>query len=130
MSDSAFQVLAGFAEKAQQSLVELPSAGDTQSHSTGLGFNLLGQRLVASMDEVEELMRVPQVTRIPGVKNFVIGVSNVRGRLMTVIDLALLFGQASSGASRDRRAEVGLGKVALLDAERRKLATNSMWISR
>ena len=103
MSESAFDVLTGFAEKARLSATPLPSAGDTQAHMTGLGFNLLDQRFVASMDEVSELMRVPQVTRIPGVKNFVIGVINVRGRLMTVIDLALVFGEASSLPRAQRR---------------------------
>lgn len=96
MSETAFDSLCDMATKARQSAIELPPVQAAQTHETGLGFNLLDQRFVASMDEVSELMRVPQVTRIPGVKNFVIGVANVRGRLMTVIDLALFVGEASS----------------------------------
>jgi twitching motility protein PilI len=92
---SPFGMLNELAEKARSSAIELPSVQAAQTHTTGLGFDLLGQRFVASMDEVSELMRVPQVTRVPGVKNFVLGVGNVRGRLMTVIDLAMFFDQAS-----------------------------------
>ncbi len=100
---TAFSMLAGMAEKSRATAVALPEVESAQTHSTGLGFNLLGQRFVTSMEDVSELMRVPQVTRIPGVTNFVIGVSNVRGRLMTVIDLALFFGQASSLPRAQRR---------------------------
>lgn len=100
---SAFSVLGELALRSRQTAIALPAAQVTQTHSTGLGFNLLGQRFVASMDEVSELMRVPQVTRVPGVKNFVVGVGNVRGRLMTVIDLALFFGEPSDLPRAQRR---------------------------
>lgn len=103
MSTGAYTVLVEMADRARQSAIELPPAQAAQTHETGLGFNLLDQRFVASMNEVNELMRVPQVTRIPGVKNFVVGVANVRGRLMTVIDLALFFGEASKLPRGQRR---------------------------
>ena len=103
MSETPFLSLVNLAEKAERTAVELPPVQLTQTHATGLGFNLLGQRFVSSMDDVHELLRVPATTRIPGVKNFVIGVGNVRGRLMTVIDLALFFGQASSLPRAQRR---------------------------
>ena len=104
MSDTTpFNLLSRLAKKARDTAIELPAAQATQSHATGLGFNLLGQRFVASMDEVSELMRVPQATRVPGVKNFVLGVGNVRGRLMTVLDLALFFGEVSKLPRAQRR---------------------------
>ena len=85
---SPFVLLSGLASRARQAAIDLPPEADAQAHWTGLGFNLLGQRFVAPMDEVSELMRVPVTTRIPGVKNFVLGIGNVRGRLMAVLDLA------------------------------------------
>ncbi len=100
---SAFSLLTDLADKARLSAIELPPEQATQTHWTGLGFNLLGQRFVAPMDEVGELSRAPSATRVPGVKNFVLGVGNVRGRLMTVIDLAIFFGQASQLARSQRR---------------------------
>ncbi len=100
---ASFSVLVDMAHKARATAIELPPVQSAQTHSTGLGYSLLGQRFVSSMDDVSELMRVPQVTRIPGVKNFVVGVSNVRGRLMSVIDLALFFGQPSTLARGQRR---------------------------
>lgn len=104
MSDlSAFKLLQELADKARETAIDLPAAQSAQTHSTALGFNLLGQRFVASMDEISELMRVPAATRVPGVKNFVMGVGNVRGRLMTVLDLALFFGEPSRLPRAQRR---------------------------
>ncbi len=100
---SPFSILTDLAERARAAALELPPVQATATHFTGLGFNLLGQRFVAPMDEVGELMSVPKTTRIPGVKNFVLGVGNVRGRLMSVMDLAIFFGQASALPRAQRR---------------------------
>ena len=100
---SPFEILSSLADKARLSAIDLPSAQATQTLSTGLGFNLLGQRFVTSMKETCELMRVPPATRVPGVKSFVTGVGNVRGRLMVVVDLALFFGQPSTLPRAQRR---------------------------
>ena len=100
---SPYAILVGLAEKARGNALALPESYAAQTHATGLGFNLLDQRFVASMDEVVELMRLPPTTRVPGVKEFVLGVGNVRGRLMTVIDLAVFFGEVSLIPNSQRR---------------------------
>jgi twitching motility protein PilI len=91
----AYAILMALAQRSQQVAVELPARENAQTHWNGLGFNLLGQKFVAPMSEVAELMRLPQATRLPGVKSFVIGVANVRGRLMALLDLAVFFGTHS-----------------------------------
>lgn len=112
MSESSpFEMLSSLADEARLSAIELPPMQATQALATGLGFNLLGQRFVTSMQEISELMRVPSATRVPGVKSFVVGVGNVRGRLMAVVDLALFFGQPSNLLIAQRRV------LAIEDAE-------------
>lgn len=98
-----FESLLSLADRSQEIAVELPSKENTQVLWAGVGFNLLGQRFVVPMDEVAETMRVPQATRLPGVKDFVVGVGNVRGRLMAVLDLAVFFGEVSEFATSQRR---------------------------
>lgn len=98
-----FKQLLRLAQRSQQVAVELPARENAQTHWNGLGFSLLGQRFVVPMSEVGELMRVPQTTKLTGVKNFVVGVANVRGRLLVVLDLALLFGEASRLPKAQRR---------------------------
>lgn len=100
---SPFDVLSGLAERSRQVAVELPPKENAQTHWNGLGFSLLGQRFVAPMRDVSELLRVPVTTKLPGVKNFVVGVANVRGRLLVVLDLAMFFGEGSAFARAQRR---------------------------
>ncbi len=104
MSDtSPFSLLVGMANRSQEVADDLPSRENAQTHWKGLGFNLLGQRFVVPMSEVSELMRLPTQTRLPGVKPFVTGIANVRGRLMAIIDLAAFFGQGSLIPAAQRR---------------------------
>ncbi len=98
-----FESLLSLDSRSQQITGELPSKDNTQMLWAGLGFNLLGQRFVVPMDEVAETMRVPQATRLPGVKEFVVGIGNVRGKLMAVLDLAVFFGKVSELTRSERR---------------------------
>lgn len=98
-----FSILESLAERSQKITAELPSNENTHVHWVGLGFNLLGQRFVVPLEEVAETMSVPQATRLPGVKNFVSGIGNVRGKLMVLIDLARFIGEESKVAKAQRR---------------------------
>ena len=100
---SPFAMLERLQRRSEQVTGELPLKTNAQLHWTGLGFSLLGQRFVAPLPEVAETMRIPQATRLPGVKDFVVGVGNVRGRLMALVDLAGFFGETSKLAKTQRR---------------------------
>jgi twitching motility protein PilI len=101
-----FQTLIQIAERSQQIVRELPSKKDTQTHWMGLGLWLLDHQFVVPMEEIAELMKIPQTTHLPGVKNWITGVANLRGRLMTIIDLALFFGSPSKRSRVQRRVFV------------------------
>ena len=60
-------------------------------------------RLSLTMDQVAEIMPVPRYTRVPGVQTWLLGIANLRGRVITIIDLNhFLRGEASrqTGTSR------------------------------
>lgn len=101
-----FGVLVQIARRSQQASKELPAKEDSQALWTGIGVTLLDQRFAIDMEEVSELMRMPSATKIPGVKAFVNGVANVRGRLMPLLDLAHFFGSGPSVARSQRRVVV------------------------
>ncbi len=100
---SPFDLLISIAERSRQLNVALPPRENARTHWNGLGFSLLGQRFVVPMSEVGELLRVPPTTKLPGVKPYVLGVANVRGRLLVVIDVAALIGEVSVLARAQRR---------------------------
>ncbi|MYM63665.1 chemotaxis protein CheW [Pseudomaricurvus sp. HS19] len=84
----AYEALASLALQCRSHARGLPAQVDITPQWSGVAFELLGRRFVAPMGEVSEILEVPHYTRIPGVKPWVRGVANVRGRLLPVCDLA------------------------------------------
>ncbi|MCZ6616850.1 MAG: chemotaxis protein CheW [Gammaproteobacteria bacterium] len=70
-----------------QNAAPLPLLETTHSEWQGLGYQVGGVRLVSRMGEIDEILTVPRLAPLPVVKSWVLGVTNVRGRLMPVIDL-------------------------------------------
>lgn len=65
-------------------------AGDAEAgHGdwAGIAFSIGDSRLVCSVENVQEFLPLPQMTRVPGTKPFILGLANVRGDLVTVVDL-------------------------------------------
>lgn len=106
--DSAgpYAILAQLAEQSVAGQRGLPQQASANALWSGIGFNLAGQRFVAPMNEVAELLECPSTTRIPGVKPWVAGVANIRGRLLPLIDLEAFFGGEQNLARKDQRVLV------------------------
>lgn len=102
-SQEAFQALVNLATQSRRSAKGLPSQVDTKPHWSGIGFELLGRHFVAPMGEVSEMLEVPYYTRLPGVKPWVKGVANVRGRLLPVCDLAVFLGGRIQAPRKQQR---------------------------
>ncbi len=65
----------------------LPLRESVHPEWQGLGYQIGGLRLVSPMGEINEILNVPKISALPGVKSWVLGIANVRGRLIPVIDL-------------------------------------------
>ena len=100
---AAFQALVSLAERCRAAAHGLPAQADIRPHWSGIGFSLLGSYFVAPIGEVSEMLEVPPYTHLPGVQPWVKGVSNVRGRLLPLFDLAMFFGERLSGSRKHRR---------------------------
>lgn len=83
----------------------------------GIGFRVGSRTLVSGIDEINELLTVPVLTPVPGTRPWLLGVANVRGNLVPVIDFArFLFGERTQQTERSRLLIVrqGSNNVALL----------------
>jgi twitching motility protein PilI len=98
-----FAALLALAQSSVQHAHGLPGQVDIKPHWTGVGFTLGGQRLVAQMYDGAEIFAVPAATRLPGVKPWVRGVANVRGRLLPLMDLEVFFGGGLAGSRKQHR---------------------------
>jgi twitching motility protein PilI len=101
-----FAALVDLAQRSMQFAHGLPAQVDIKPHWTGVGFTLGGRRFAAPMSEVAEMLSVPNATRLPGVKPWVRGVANVRGRLLPLFDLEAFFGGQLAGNRKRHRVLV------------------------
>lgn len=102
-----FAVLTDIAQRSRSMAAGLPEQQEAVELWNGIGFVLAGERYVAPMGEVTEILHVPRFTHIPGVKPFMMGAANVRGRLLPLVDLAGFFDVSRSARSqRERRVLV------------------------
>src|SRR5690625_4541924 len=56
--------------------------------------------------QVQEIIRVPQITRVPRTPDFVEGVINLRGSVIPILDLRKRFGFEAGGDDNDKRIVV------------------------
>jgi twitching motility protein PilI len=70
---------------------------------SGVAFRIGGSRMVAAMGEVVEILTYPELSVVPYTCSWVRGVANIRGRLLTVIDMnGYLHGRLTSIGKRTR----------------------------
>lgn len=100
MDNTAFGVLANLSAQSRLSALGLPAQADVAPRWSGIGFSCMGYRFVVPMGQVSELLEVPLSTRLPGVHSWVLGLSNVRGRLLPLFDLARFVG-GQNGSQRN-----------------------------
>lgn len=62
--------------------------GGEKSDWQGVVFEVAGQRLVAPMGEVSEILMMPEYTTMPLVQPWLLGIANIRGRLLPLTDLS------------------------------------------
>jgi twitching motility protein PilI len=73
----------------------------------GIAFRLGGEAFLLAREETREVMGYPTaVTRVPGAKNWIRGLSNVRGQLLPVIDVRAFLGSGGTTVSRATRVLV------------------------
>lgn len=108
MSDvmTPFQRLLDIDQLCRRHSAGLPAQQDVAQSWSGIGFRLGTRLLVAPMGEIGEVLHEPRYTQLPGVKSWVKGVANVRGRLLPIIDLCGFLGGELSPQRKQRRVLV------------------------
>ena len=103
---TAFELLLQIDRRCRVLAADLPSQPTRQDSWSGIGFRLGEHWYVAPMGEVSEVLHEPRFTQLPGVKSWVKGVANLRGRLLPMMDLAGFLGHELSAARKQRRVLV------------------------
>ena len=84
---SPFLVLADYEQRSLAHVAGLPEQLDAPGLWRGVAYRVGSHRLASGFDEVVEIMPLPLVSHVPGSLPWMLGVANVRGTLLPVVDL-------------------------------------------
>jgi len=102
LRDQPFELLREMEQRGMRAAAQ--SAGSTTDEWVGLGFRLGDDTFICPREDAREVLVYPDtMTRIPAAKPWIIGLANVRGQLLPVIDLKAFLGGAVTRPGRDTR---------------------------
>lgn len=84
---SPFDVLVDYERRSLAHVAGMPEQIEAPGLWRGIGFRVGARYLVSSIAEVNEILTFPALTIVPGTRPWLLGVANIRGNLVPVIDL-------------------------------------------
>jgi twitching motility protein PilI len=79
-------------------------SGAMPSEWVGVGFRLGEEQFLAQREQVREVLMLPEsMTRVPGSKRWLLGIANLRGHLLPLVDLKLMLGSGRTTLRRTTR---------------------------
>jgi twitching motility protein PilI len=82
-----FEILDDYERRSLDHVVGLPEQLDAPGLWRGVGYRIGHKRLASGFNEVVEILPMPQVTPVPGAQPWLLGVANIRGNLLPIVDL-------------------------------------------
>jgi twitching motility protein PilI len=112
-----FDVLTDYEQRSLAHQPGTPEQIDAPGLWRGVGYRIGGHYLASMFGDVVEIITVPAITPVPGGQPWLLGVSNVRGSLLPVVDLKQYLEGERTALHESQRALVlrqGGGNVAVL----------------
>ena len=107
LRDKPFELLREMERLSSLALADGSMQGEDAQEWVGIGFQLANEKFLVAREEIREVMILPsKLTRVPGAKDWVVGLANLRGQLLTVIDLRIFLGSGTSKGVRTARVLV------------------------
>ena len=99
-----FELLREIDRRARAAAQGQPESTAAGAEWVGVAFRLGGEAFLLAREETREVLAYPaSVTRVPGAKPWIRGLSNVRGQLLPVIDLRAFLGAGATTITRSSR---------------------------
>jgi twitching motility protein PilI len=99
-----FELLRELERRSRAAIAGQTEAPGSDEEWVGVGFRIGSETFVAPREQVREVLMVPEsITPVPGAKRWVVGLANVRGQLLPLIDLKMFLGGGRTGTARGAR---------------------------
>lgn len=99
MDQASFDSLSFMAELIEQNSAPVPMAQEYVEYWHGAAFEVLGTRCVASMKEARKVVDLTPTIHIPGVKDWVRGLANIGGRVLSIVDLSAFLSKGGTSSA-------------------------------
>jgi twitching motility protein PilI len=104
LRERPFELLREIDRRCRAAAQGQPEAVATGAEWVGIAFRLGGEAFLLAREETREVLAFPgAVTRVPGARAWVRGLSNVRGQLLPIVDLRAFLGAGLTTVSRGTR---------------------------
>ncbi|HEX5648140.1 MAG TPA: chemotaxis protein CheW [Steroidobacteraceae bacterium] len=104
LRERPFELLREIDRRARAAAQGQPESVATGAEWVGIAFRLGGEAFLLAREETREVLAYPPaVTRVPGARSWIRGLSNVRGQLLPVVDLRAFLGAGTTAVSRTSR---------------------------
>jgi twitching motility protein PilI len=116
-AQTPYEALAEFERRSLAHAAGTPEQTEAPGLWRGIGFRVGERHFVSAIAEVTEILTLPALTGVPGSRSWLLGVANVRGNLVPVVDLRDFVGagrSAGGDASRVLMVKQTGGSVGLI----------------
>ena len=91
-------------ERRSASVQAGTAGGIAGAEWVGVSFRIGEEHFIADREQVREVLMLPEaVTRVPGAKRWLLGIANLRGHLLPLIDVKLMLGSGRTSLRRTTR---------------------------
>ncbi len=107
LRDRPFELLAEL-ERRGRALTGAAGADAAQAGEwVGVALKMAGELYLVAREEAREVLGVPApLTRVPGARSWILGLANVHGQLLPIIDLRAYLGTGATPSTRTARVVV------------------------
>ncbi len=107
LRDRPYELLAELERRARAVTASAEARATTGREWVGVALRMAGELYLVAREEAREVLGVPAaMARVPGAKNWVLGLANVRGQLLPIIDLRLFLDAGTTPMTRNTRVIV------------------------
>ena len=101
--EQPFELLAEIERRSRQAHAG-QAGGEMPSEWVGVGFRIGEEQFLANREQVREVLMLPDtITRVPGARRWLLGIANLRGHLLPLVDIKLLLGSGRTTLRRTTR---------------------------
>lgn len=108
----AYVLLQDIDLRSRTKALGLPQQIEVRRTWSGIGFRLGNVYLLSKLEEVDEILISPEMTRVPSALSWVKGIANIRGMLLPIMDLRdFIDGEAIQAGRKTRVILIKKGEL-------------------